>query len=97
MDKAKSFASLRRDRIRESPLTDSARNTRDDGWRPLSSVAAALFAVEPGFKPRRYGSTSLRALVESSSPEVETKRIPSGLMVRARAVAGEADRPPSAA
>ena len=69
----------------------------EDGWVPLSSVAVALFAAETNFHPWKYGSTSLRALVESSSPEVETKRIPSGLMVQARTVAGAAERPPSAA
>ena len=68
----------------------------EHGWAPLSSVATALFAIELNFTPRRYGSMSLRALVESSSPEVETKRVSSGLMVRARAVAGDAERPPSA-
>ena len=39
----------------------------DDGWRPLSSVAAALFKVEPNFKPRRYGP---RASGRSSSRRV---------------------------
>ena len=49
----------------------------EDGWVDISAVGLSLREVSPGFRPKRYGASTLGALIALCSAEVEMKPISS--------------------